>query len=70
MNLQLVDSLVQIVHALSDEEKELFTQKLNSAEQRHRILERVKHRQPVSSDPVDILHQVRQERDRQLNDVF
>jgi CRISPR/Cas system Type II protein with McrA/HNH and RuvC-like nuclease domain len=70
MNLKLVDSLVQLVHTLSDEEREIFIQKLNSTKQRHTVLERVKNRQIIPSDPVEILYQVRQERDRQLDDAL
>ena len=70
MNIQLVESLFQVIQTLSDEEKQALTQKLNAPSQRHTVLERVKHRTPPISDPVELLHQVRQERDQQIDDVL
>jgi Fe2+ or Zn2+ uptake regulation protein len=70
MNSQLVESLFQVIQTLPDEEKQALTRKLNASNQRRAILEKVKHRNAPPSNPVEILHQVRQERDQQLDDAL
>ena len=76
MNTQLVESLVQVINSLSEEERNLLEEKLqrqsNWEEQRSRIIKRTKtirdrnQGQPLSLSVTEIIHQMREERDEQL----
>lgn len=76
MNTQLVESLVQVINSLSEEEKKLLEEKLQPEsdweKQRSRIIERAKkisdrnQGKPLSPSVTEIIHQMRNERDEQL----
>ncbi|GBE95210.1 hypothetical protein [Nostoc cycadae] len=76
MNIQLVESLVNAIKALSVEEQELLKQKLahksNWQEVRTKILTNAQaiqqryNSQPFEPDIDQIIHQMREERDQQL----
>ena len=57
MNTKLVDSLVQIINSLTEEEKELLEQKL---EHKHR------KSKPLDIPVEDIIHEMREERTEQI----
>ncbi len=76
MNIQLVESLANVIKALSAEERELLNQKLthqsNWQKLRPRILanaqaiEKRRGGKPFEPDIDQIIHQMREERDQQL----
>ncbi|WP_319422129.1 hypothetical protein [Pleurocapsa sp. FMAR1] len=76
MNTKLVESLVQVINSLSEEEKKLLEEKLKPQsgweEQRSRIIKRGKiisdrnQGKPLSPSVTKIIHQMREERDEQL----
>ncbi|MCC5637509.1 hypothetical protein LC593_16995 [Nostoc sp. CHAB 5844] len=76
MNIQLVESLVNAINALSIEERELLNQKLTHKSHwqnlRPKILanaQAIQQRlsgQPFEPDIDQIIHQMREERDQQL----
>ena len=76
MNTKLVESLVQVINSLSEEEKNLLQEKLqpesNWEQQRSRIMNRAKKiharrgGKPFMPSVTEIIHQMRQERDEQL----
>lgn len=76
MNTKLVESLVQVINSLSEEEKELLEQKLKPQsgwkKQRSRIIEKAKKiharrgGKPFKPSVTEIIHQMRDERDEQL----
>lgn len=76
MNTKLVESLVQVINSLSEEEKKLLEEKLQPEsdweKQRSRIIERAKkisdrnQGKPLSPSVTEIIHQMREERDEQL----
>jgi CHASE3 domain sensor protein len=76
MNTKLVESLVQVINSLSEEEKKLLEEKLQPEsdweKQRSRIIERAKkisdrnQGKPLSPSATEIIHQMRDERDEQL----
>jgi hypothetical protein len=73
MNTKLVESLVQVINSLSEEEKKLLEEKLQPEsdweKQRSRIIERAKkisdrnQGKPLSPSVTEIIHQMREERD-------
>ena len=73
MNTQLVESLVQVINSLSEEERNLLEEKLqrqsNWEEQRSRIIKRAKiirdcnQSKPLSPSVTEIIHQMQEERD-------
>jgi len=76
MNIQLVESLVNAIKSLSLEEQELLGKKLKDHPSWEIALERIdatrkaiyERRQgnPFETDVTEIIHQMREERDRQL----
>jgi len=81
MNIQLVESLANAIKALSPEERELLNQKLthqsNWQNLRSRILANAQaigqrlNGQLLEPDIDEIIHQIREERDRQfIADLF
>ena len=76
MNTKLVESLVQVINSLSEEEKELLEQKLKPQsgweKQRSRIIEKAnkiharRGGKPFKPSVTEIIHQMREERDEQL----
>jgi CHASE3 domain sensor protein len=76
MNTKLVESLVQVINSLSEEEKKLLEEKLQPEsdweKQRSRIIERAKKiharrgGKPFKPSVTEIIHQMREERDEQL----
>lgn len=76
MNTKLVESLVEVINSLSEEEKNLLQEKLQRQEdwekQRSRIIERAKKiyarrgGKPFKPSVTEIIHQMREERDEQL----
>ncbi len=76
MNTKLVESLVEVINSLSEEEKNFLQEKLQRQsdweKQRSRIIERAKkihaRRGGKSFKPsvTKIIHQMREERDEQL----
>lgn len=76
MNTKLVESLVEVINSLSEEEKNLLQEKLQRQEnwekQRSRIIERAKKiharrgGKPFEPSVTEIIHQMREERDEQL----
>ena len=76
MNTKLVESLVQVINSLSEEEKNLLQEKLqpesNWEQQRSRIMNRAKKiharrgGKPFEPSVTEIIHQMREERDEQL----
>ena len=76
MNTKLVESLVQVINSLSEEEKKLLESKLQTKsdwkKQRSRIIERAKKiharrgGKPFQPSVTEIIHQMREERDEQL----
>ena len=76
MNTKLVESLVEVINSLSEEEKNLLQEKLQRKtdweKQRSRIIARGKKihtrrgGKPFKSSVTEIIHQMREERDEQL----
>ncbi|GAA6621927.1 hypothetical protein [Scytonema sp. NUACC26] len=76
MNIQLVESLANVIKALSPEERELLNQKLthqsNWQNLRSTILanaqaiQQRRSEQPFKPDIDEIIHQMREEREREL----
>jgi CHASE3 domain sensor protein len=76
MNTQLVESLVQVINSLSEEERNFLREKMQPQsdweKQRSRIIERAKkisdrnQGKPLSPSVTEIIHQMREERDEQL----
>ncbi|WP_019503190.1 hypothetical protein [Pleurocapsa sp. PCC 7319] len=76
MNTKLVESLVQVINSLSEEEKKLLEEKLKPQsdweKQRNRIIARAKKiyarrgGKPFKPSVTEIIHQMREERDEQL----
>ncbi len=76
MNIQLVESLIQVINSLSPEERNLLEEKLKHRsdweKMRSRIIERGKiirdrnQGKPLSPSVSEIIHQMREERDEQL----
>ncbi len=76
MNTQLVESLVQVINSLSEEERNFLREKMQTQsdweKQRGRIIERAKiisdrnQGKPLSPSVTEIIHQMREERDEQL----
>ena len=76
MNTKLVESLVEVINSLSEEEKNLLQEKLQRQEnwekQRSRIIARAKKiharrgGKPFKPSVTEIIHQMRSERDEQL----
>jgi len=79
MNIQLVESLVNAIKSLSLEEQELLGKKLKDHPSWEIALERIdatrkaiyERRQgnPFETDVTEIIHQMREERNRQLIEV-
>lgn len=78
MNTQLVDTLAQIINALTPEEKALLEEKTTSntnqdayqkmVEVREKILER-RGGKPLDMDVSDMIYQMREERSQELMDA-
>jgi CHASE3 domain sensor protein len=76
MNTQLVESLVQVINSLSEEERNFLREKMQPQsdweKQRSRIIERAKKiharrgGKPFKPSVTEIIHQMREERDEQL----
>jgi hypothetical protein len=76
MNTKLVESLVQVINSLSEEERNFLREKMQPQsdweKQRSRIIERAKkisdrnQGKPLSPSVTEIIHQMREERDEQL----
>ncbi|MGL5941660.1 MAG: hypothetical protein ACRC2S_15005 [Waterburya sp.] len=80
MNTQLVESLVKVINSLSSEEKNLLQEKLqlqlDCDDRWEETLERIEARrekihaslagQPFKPSVTEIIHQMREERDKQL----
>ena len=76
MNTQLVESLVQVINSLSEEEKSLLQEKLQPESNWEATLERIETRRkkihagtggkPFKPSVTEIIHQMREERDEQL----
>ena len=76
MNTKLVESLVEVINSLSEEEKNLLQEKLQRQEdwgkQRSRIIARAKKiharlgGKPFKPSVTEIIHQMREERDERL----
>ena len=76
MNTKLVESLVEVINSLSEEEKNLLQEKLQRQsdweKQRSRIIARAKKiharrgGKPFKPSVTEIIHQMREERDEQL----
>lgn len=76
MNTKLVESLVQVINSLSEEEKNLLQEKLQHKEDWEETLERIEARRktihartggkPFEPSVTEIIHQMREERDEQL----
>lgn len=76
MNTKLVESLVEVINSLSEEERNLLQEKLQRQEdwekQRSRIIERAKKiharrgGKPFKPSVTEIIHQMREERDEQM----
>ena len=76
MNTKLVESLVEVINSLSEEEKNLLQEKLQHQsdweKQRSRIIARAKKiyarrgGKPSKPSVTEIIHQMREERDEQL----
>jgi uncharacterized protein YpbB len=76
MNTQLVESLVQVINSLSEEEKNLLREKLQPESNWEATLERIETRRkkihartggkPFKPSVTEIIHQMREERDEQL----
>ena len=76
MNTKLVESLVQVINSLSEEEKNLLQEKLQPELNWEATLERIEARRrkihvrtgekPFKPSVTEIIHQMREERDKQL----
>ena len=76
MNTKLVESLVQVINSLSEEEKKLLDEKLKPKSNWEETLERIEARRktihartggkPFEPSVTEIIHQMREERDEQL----
>ena len=76
MNTKLVESLVQVINSLSEEEKKLLDEKLKPQSDWEETLERIEARRkkihartdgkPFEPSVTEIIHQMREERDEQL----
>ena len=76
MNTKLVESLVEVINSLSEEEKNLLQEKLQRKsdweKQRSRIIARAQKiharrgGKPFKPSVTEIIHQMREERDEQL----
>ena len=76
MNTQLVESLVQVINSLSEEERNLLEEKLHHKSDWEATLERIEARRkkihartggkPFKPSVTEIIHQMREERDEQL----
>ena len=76
MNTKLVESLVQVINSLSEEEKKLLEEKLKPQSDWEETLERIEARRkkihartdgkPFEPSVTEIIHQMREERDEQL----
>lgn len=79
MNIQLVESLVNAIKSLSLEEQELLGKKLKDHPSWEIALERIdatrkaiyerRQGKPFKTDVTEIIHQMREERNRQLIEV-
>jgi uncharacterized protein YpbB len=76
MNTKLVESLVEVINSLSQEEKNLLQEKLQPESNWEETLERIEARRkkihartggkPFKPSVTEIIHQMREERDEQL----
>jgi hypothetical protein len=76
MNTQLVESLVQVINSLSEEERNLLEEKLQHKSDWEATLKRIEARRkkihartggkPFKPSVTEIIHQMRDERDEQL----
>lgn len=76
MNTKLVESLVEVINSLSQEEKNLLKEKLQPESNWEETLERIEARRkkihartggkPFKPSVTEIIHQMREERDEQL----
>ena len=76
MNTKLVESLVEVINSLSEEEKKLLKEKLKPESNWEETLERIEARRkkihartggkPFKPSVTEIIHQMREERDEQL----
>lgn len=79
MNTKLVESLVEVINSLSQEEKNLLQEKLQPESNWEETLKRIEARRkkihartggkPFKPSVTEIIHQMREERDEQLMQV-
>lgn len=79
MNTQLVDGLFQVIQSLSEEERAQLQEKMKKPDEREtleriqKLRAKIKARRdgkPFDPSVEEIIHQIREERDEQMNACF